>query len=139
MKFSLILFLLPIITSCDKEVIVGENDTPSKIKTYVTTHFPTTSIQRVVKDKDGTELYEVYLANGVKLEFNNHNEIIDIDGNSKLPDSVIPPSLLNYVITNYPSNYIKGWEVQGANQELQLNNGLELIFNMAGDFIRIDE
>jgi len=138
LKLSFLLFSLSIIASCDKETIVGESDLPVEIKTYIETHFPASTISRAVKDKDGTELYEITLTNGVKLEFNKQNEIIDIDGNSKLPDSVIPSLLLNYSNTNYPTNFITGWELMGSEQEVKLNNGLELIFNIAGDFIRID-
>lgn len=135
---ALLIFSLALLTGCDKEVIITENNIPSEIKTYVAEHFPATSILRAVKDKDGTELYEITLANGVNLEFNKQNEIIDIDGNSKLPDSVIPSALLTYINTNYPSSFIIGWEIRGNNQEIELNSSIELVFTMAGEFLRID-
>ncbi len=134
-----ILFALILMTSCEKETVISEQDLPTELKTYISTHFSGTSIQRAVKEKDDAELYEVTLANGVKLEFNKNNEIIDIDWNAKLPDSVIPPNLLAYANTHYPTNYVIGWEIQGSNQEIQLNNNIALVFTMSGDFVRIDD
>lgn len=139
MTIATVVLSLIIMTSCDKEVVIAENNIPSEIKTYVSTHFPTTSILRAVKDKDGTELYEITLANGVKLEFNKQKEIIDVDWNAKLPDSVIPTNVLSYVNSNYSTNFIIGWELQSGNQEVQLNNNLVLVFNMTGGFLRIDD
>lgn len=135
----LVTFSLTFLLSCDKEEVITERNIPAAIKTYITTHFPATAVHRAVKDRDGDELYEITLANGVTLEFNKLNEIIDIDANSKLPASVIPPPLLSYTSTNYPSNYIIGWELTGNNQEIKLNSNVELIFTMAGEFLRIDD
>ena len=84
-------------------------------------------------------MYEITLSCGVKLEFNKQKEIIDIDGTTKLPDSVIPTNILSYVNSNYSKYYIIGWELQLGNQEVQLNNNLVLVFNMAGEFLRVDE
>ena len=134
-----VLLSLLLLTGCDKEVLLPEDKIPSEIHAYVQTHFSTTSISRAAKDKDGTELYEITLVNGVKLEFNEQKEIIDIDWNSKLPDSVIPTNILSYINSNYSSNFIIGWELQSGNQEVQLNNYLEVVFDLSGAFIRVDD
>lgn len=84
-------------------------------------------------------MYEITLSCGVKLEFNKLKEIIDIDGNAKLPDSVIPSNILSYVNSNYATNFIIAWELQSGNQEVQLNSNLVFVFNMAGDFLRVDD
>ena len=63
---------------------------------------------------------------------------IDIEGISKLPDSVIPSKIREYVVANYPQNHIIGWEIDGRNQQVELDNDLDLEFTMNGDFIRID-
>lgn len=126
-------------TSCDKETVIPVQDVPSEIQGYVSMHFPADSIIRAVKEKGESELFEITLSNGFKLEFNAHYEIIDIDGNAKLPDSVIQSSILDYVSSNYSAYYIIGWEIQGDNQEVQLNSGIVLVFTLSGDFLRIDD
>jgi hypothetical protein len=127
------------LTSCDKEELIPTSDLPSDITSYISTHFPNNSIVQVIKDKDGlTKTYDVLLSESISLEFNRKNEIIDIDGVNQLPNSVIPEKTLQYVITNYPVNFITDWELDDKNQQVELNNGLDLEFNMKGDFLRID-
>jgi hypothetical protein len=74
----------------------------------------------------------------VVLGFNSSYEITDIDGTTQLPDSVIPQAILDYVAQSYPANFITDWELERNHQQIELNNGLELEFELNGAFIRID-
>lgn len=143
MKKILILFSLlsffAILQSCDKETIIPQTDLPSKIIEYTNEHFPSHTIIQSIKDMDGTtKTYDITLSEGISLEFNRKAEITQIDGLEQLPNSVIPSSILDYVATNYAINYITDWEIDGKNQQIELNNGLDLEFNMNGEFLRID-
>lgn len=138
------LFLLAIVPfmliSCDKEEILPLTDIPTEISNYISTHFPDNTVIQAIKDTDGIELtYDITLEDGFFLEFNRKKEVIDIEGLTKLPDSVIPSKLLVFVASNYPDNYIIGWELDDRNQQIKLENDLELEFNMNGDFLRIDK
>jgi hypothetical protein len=42
------------------------------------------------------------------------------------------------MIVNYSDNFIKGWEMDEGKQEVELNNGLDLEFDMNNDFLQID-
>lgn len=125
--------------SCDKETVMTEGDVPSSIKTYITTHFASHNVLQYLKDKEGTKLtYDITLSEGVFLEFNRKKEIIDIESNNALPQSVIPTKIAEYVSQNFSSNYIKSWELDDKNQKVTLDNNIELEFTQAGDFLRID-
>lgn len=129
-------FLFP---SCEKEVILPNNKIPSEITDFISNKFPEFTIIQAIKDKDGFELtYDITLEGGIFLEFNRKSELIDIEGMSKLPDSIIPDKILGYVATNFAANFITGWELDDRNQQVKLDNGLDLEFNMNGDFLRID-
>jgi hypothetical protein len=65
-------------------------------------------------------------------------EIIDIDANTKLPDSVIPDKILQFVALKYAANFVTDWQLDGNNQQVELDNGLDLEFNIKGEFLRID-
>ncbi len=126
-------------SSCDKEDVISNDKLPVEIKNYLSTHFPNNAvIQSMVEYDDFTKEYEVVLEGNFTLKFNRKKEVIDIEGATKLPDSVIPAKIREYVIAKYPTNFIKGWEIDDKNQQVELNNGLDLEFNMNGDFIRID-
>ena len=139
-KIKLILILTAFtFLSCEKETLVQNDDLPAEIKTFITTYFPANNIIQSVKDRDGLELtYDIMLDGNISLEFNRKKKIIDIDGIAKLPDAVIPSKILKYVSANYSGNAITGWELDDKNQQIVLDNGLELEFNMSGDFLRLD-
>ncbi len=139
--FSIITLILAIalFSSCDKEEIISTDKLPAEITAYLSTHFPDNPvIQSMIERDDLTKTYEVILQGNYTLTFNRKKEVIDIEGFSKLPDSVIPAKIREYVGSNYPDNYIIGWELDGKNQQVELNNDLDLEFTMNGDFIRID-
>lgn len=127
------------LTGCDKEEIIPSKDIPSEITNYISIHFPNNTIVQAIND---TKTYDILLSESISLEFNRKKEIVDIDGVdgiTQLPNSVIPEKILQYVTTNYPTNFITDWELDGKNQQVQLDNGLDLEFNMKGDFLRIED
>ena len=147
MKLSVIAMFafLIIFSSCSNDddnindVVLTEAEIPTAIKTYIETHFPSNTIVRAEKDtENNTITYEIYLNENINLEFNSASEITDIDGIIQLPNSVIPQSILDYVSTNYPNNFITDWELEFNHQQVELNNNIELEFELNGNFIRID-
>jgi len=124
----------------DKETLLDADKIPAEIKTYVEKHFPGKNILQCIKDVDGLEVsYDVVVEGGYKLEFNRDKKIDSVKGVPKLPDSVVPEKILAYVASNYPGNYIIEWDADKTTQEVKLDNRLELVFNSAGDFLRIDD
>ena len=133
---SVIFFSL---VSCDKETILSSSKIPTEISDYVSTHFPNKKILQVVEDVDmTTKTYDVILEENINLEFNRKKEIISIEALSKLPESVIHPKISQYVDVNFPDNFITEWQLEKKHQEINLNNGLDLVFTMDGDFKKID-
>ncbi len=140
-KHLLILFvsLSSTISSFSQDKVVLENKLPLEIKQYIKIYFPNTPIIQVIEDNEVySKTYEVLLQNNIKLDFNRQNKIHSIDGISKLPDSVIPATVLSYVKRNYPNNVITDWELDDGNQQIELDNFLNLEFTMQGQFLRID-
>lgn len=138
-KFVLTSMFITIFSSCEKETIIPAGEIPNEISSYVLKHFPTNSIIQILIDRDLVfKTFDVTLSGGISLEFNSKKEIQDIDGSTLLPDSVIPEKIRQFVSTNYSNNVITDWELEGKNQQIGLDNGLELKFNMKGDFLRID-
>lgn len=128
-----------VLISCDSEKVLTASEIPGEITEYVSTHFPNNNLLQVVKDVDGlTTTYDVTLSDNITLEFNRNKEITDIDGNTQLPESVIPTEISQYVATNFPNNVITDWELEDRHQQVGLDNGTDLEFSMNGEFIRID-
>lgn len=138
--FPLMTALVLLLASCDKEKVVSSNDLPATSTSYINTHFAGQQILQVVKERDDLKTtYKAYLNSGTKLEFNKDGEIYDIESNEALPASVIPSTIQTYVTTNYPTLHIKEWELDKTTQEVKLSNGLSLVFDKNGTFLRIDD
>ena len=127
------------LTSCEEERILPQVELPQPVQSFISTHFPGQSVLQATKDKDLLELrYDIILNDLTELEFNRKGEIIDMEAVNPLPESAIPAKLTTYVQTNFPDQAILGWELDDRIQELKLNSGLQLEFNLDGDFLRID-
>jgi hypothetical protein len=121
------------------EIVLTASEIPTQISTYISTHFPDVSILRAIKETDDNVIsYEVYLSEGFELTFNSSFEIIEIEGETQLPNSVIPTAILDYVAQNYPTNFITDWELEDNHQQVELNDETELEFSLDGVFIRVD-
>jgi hypothetical protein len=128
-----------IYVSCTKEEIKPGDNLPTEIAAYLAQHYPNQSITESKIDKtDSTNTYEIKLNIATSLEFNYKKEIMDIDGNTELPHSVISRKIFDYVSVNYPNNFITGWEMDEGKQEVELNNGVDLEFDMNNVFLQID-
>ncbi|HLV41400.1 MAG TPA: PepSY-like domain-containing protein [Brumimicrobium sp.] len=122
-----------------KEKLIYIDKLPVIINEYIKAHFASRRILKATQVRNGfKKTFNVFLDGKINLEFNNKAEIIEIEGNSKLPDSVIPDKILDFVSSNYPDNVIIEWELEHKMQEVELDSGRELIFNLRGDFLFID-
>lgn len=141
-KYSLSIIFVFLFYSCllyGKETIITFMDLPEKSQTYIKTHFAEAASIKIKKSQNGLSLkYEVKLNNMIELEFNSKGEITCVEGHIPLPDSVIPQNILEYVKKNYNDKYITEWKIKKRIQEVELSNGLELQFDLKGNFLRID-
>lgn len=126
-------------TACDKERVIETDELPSNARTYIALHFPDYEIIQVVKERDDLKTtYQVFLDEGFELDFDKKGVITSVEGTNKLPDSVIPDRILAYVNVTYPDDFVVGWELDGAGQEIKLSNRMELKFDKDDNFLRID-
>ncbi|MBZ0242130.1 MAG: PepSY-like domain-containing protein, partial [Bacteroidales bacterium] len=121
------------------EVVLTDAEIPAEIKTYVSTYFPSNTIVKAVKETDDNVItYDIDLSGDIDLEFNSSFQIIGIDADTQLPDAVVPQAILTYVSQNYPNNFIISWELEAGFQYVELNNDIELKFDLNGVFISVD-
>ena len=127
-----------LLVACDKEKVVHNDDLPANASGFITTHYSGKEILQVVKELDNLKTYyHVYLNNGTKLDFSRQGNIKKVEGTEEIPDTVIPLLVLNYVDTNYPAAFIRGWDLDDTNQEIKLSTDVELEFDKNGNFLRV--
>lgn len=122
-----------------QEEILAAEQTPEQIKSYVRANFPANKILMVKKDREFTKTdYEVKLDGNTELVFDKKFNIKEIDSKSGLSKDVVPSVIWNYVSETYPDNVITGWEKENRRQKVELDNDIDLYFNLDGKFIRSD-
>jgi hypothetical protein len=139
-NFFLSLFMGITLISCHKYDL-GLNSSGSmnlaancpEIESFVEEHFPDLTIRKIELEKKGTQpTYYVYLTGNVDLEFNLQCEIIEIETQTGVPASALMPSIVSYVANNFPNNIILEWELYPNYQEITLNNGTTIDFDLSG-------
>ena len=134
-------FALLALTSCDNEKVLDETNLPGQAKEFIEAHYPDAVVNRVIRDRDDLQTsYEVILDNQAQLEFDRTGECYSVEGggNAKIPDSIIPTKVLEYVNENYAGEFVTEWEKDKTTQEVKLSSRKELVFNLSGTFLRID-
>lgn len=121
---------------------IDYKEVPANAKTFVTKYFPSSKVTAATKDTEflgGTE-YTVYLDNGTKIDFNSKGVWTEVEcGVTAVPAGIVPVKIANYVKTKYEGSDIVKIDVDKTDYEIRLSNGLEMKFNLNGDFIKIDD
>lgn len=122
-----------------QDKIVPFSKVPTKIQTYIATHFPSNKVLQSQFDYNGlSKEYEIILSNNIILKFDRKDSIKEIESIQELPESVVPTKIYEYLQSNYPTNFVKKWELDNKKQSVKLDNDIELEFTINGEFIRID-
>lgn len=125
----------------DGEKIIDVKDMPVTAQEFIGNHFPDAVILRVIFDREpGDKNYDVYFADGGKIEFDKKGQWTDIEcRTSGVPDSVIPTEILNYISENFPDRHVIGIDRDRNDYELELDNGMDLRFDLNFNFMGYDD
>ncbi|MDR0618677.1 MAG: PepSY-like domain-containing protein [Bacteroidales bacterium] len=142
MKKNFILFLSVLFLSCSscaKEKFITENELPEKSRTFISTHFPETTVAVVTKEWND---YDVLLSNGFEISFNGKGEWDDVDGGHQVvPQSVIaliPKEIPHFISIRFPQAKITEINKEKYGWEIGLSNDIDLEFNKNGSIREID-
>lgn len=124
-----------------QEQLISYSKLPTKGQNFIAKYFDSSAVDYVKLDDDYfSKDYEVVFRNRTKVEFDGNGEWKEIDGNGVgIPTKMIPQNIVNYVSKSFPQNKIKKIERMRRGYEVELTNGLDLIFNAKGNFIRIED
>lgn len=123
---------------------VEMNTLPTAAKEFVNTYFTGVEILNIEKfspAKTNGVMYEVNFKNGSEIEFNESGNWIKVEaaGNGIIPSGFIHTSIVAYVASNYPNIGINQIEKNLNGFEVELTNDVDLIFDLDGNFVRVDQ
>lgn len=118
---------------------IDYTDLPQNARTLIEDNFPEAVAVLVLKNGtpaiDGT-VYLVELDNNFELDFDVDGNPTDINGNTQqVPDGLVMDAILEYVQTHYPANTIIEIDFEENGYEVELDNGVELYFDLDGNFV----
>ncbi len=131
-----------VFTSCQtrEHEIINFDKLPSKAQSFIKDNFGDFIILQIEKDFElfGSE-YTVYFKEGSKIEFDRKGEWSEIEVKTGIPSKIILESILNYINENHPDNFIIEISKDKKDYEVELNNSLDLVFDLKGKFLRYDD
>lgn len=121
------------------------NVLPQEARDFVEQHFSTETIDKVEEEDswfswDKNEMYEVYFANGIRVDFNKEGEPTEVTTRegAVIPEEVFPAAIRTYIGSNYPNAQIVSWEKDDDKQEIELDDDREIEFDLDGNFLKED-
>lgn len=135
---AIVLASLQIVNADDKPVTF--NQLPPPAQTFINANYPGEKISYATKDDDFIlPDYNVMLANGVKIQFENSGALEKIESRAGVPENLVPFQIRDYVKIHYPEAIFIEYEIGRRSYEVKLSNRLELKFNKNFNVIEIDD
>lgn len=138
---AFVTFLTFSISAFAQKSAIPATQLPAAAQTFIKNNFKGATITSAQIDKEilSTE-YKAYLSNGIEIEFDSKGQWKEIDGHhTALPASVLPAAINKYISTTYKGQHATQIDKKRWGYEVELSNGLELEFDTAGKFLRIDD
>lgn len=144
-KFGLILAsLLLTVTAvfADNDKITRDKSVlPTVSRSFLNDNFSGMDISHIKIESNlfGTKGYDVILTNGVNVEFDKNGQWKEIEArHASVPLNILPTVMADYIRTNFPDNHIVSADKDTREYEVKLNTGLELKFDLRGNFKKFD-
>ena len=136
-----VLLALPVNAKGEKDdVVISFNQLPQKAQVFINTHFADYKLMSAKYDRDIMDkTYEVYLSDGVNIEFDNKGDLLEIEcKNGKVPDVVVGEALLGKIQELYPGQTIVELKIEKRWTAVKLSNGVEVTLDKKMHVIEID-
>ena len=136
------LLLTTSLTACEQNnTPIVFDELPAIAQQFVNKHFSNLDIALIVKDYDNLSFtYDVNFTNLYEVDFDKNGEWIKVDcQRDSVPEAIIPAGIANYVDTRFSGQYIVEIERNTRNYVVELNTGVDVVFDKEGNFKRIDD
>lgn len=133
------LFLLIAAPVSAQETPIQNSELPAQAQVFVKKHFKA-PIHHAIKDIEQKKIsYDVTLEDGTEIEFDEAGRWKEVSGKNKaIPTSFIQKQILDYVKGKYPKETINKIELSTYEYEVGLSNGMDLVFDVSGAFVKVD-
>lgn len=112
---------------------------PTEATTFLEENFKGIAIQEMYKETEGSTFkYEVKLANGAEVEFNNRGRWQEVESKTtSLPTTMLQPTVGEYINKTYPGSKVTKVKKGVRFNFVKINDQTNLQFDTEGKFYRI--
>lgn len=130
---------MPLMAGDDRSIDKGR--LPATAKEFIAKHFEKAEISLATMDKELFDTtYDVFFTDGNKVEFDKNGEWKEVSCKySRVPESVIPKQIKEFVAAKHPGRYAKEIEKDKYYYEVKLDSGLELKFDKKFRLVDYDD
>lgn len=139
---AIALLLATSLSACEQnDTPITFNELPTISQQFIQRHFGDLDIALVVKDYDDLSFtYDVNFVNLYEVDFDKNGEWIKVDcQRDSVPTAIVPAGIANYVATRFNGQYIVEIERNTRSYDVELNTGVDVVFDKDGNFKRIDD
>lgn len=132
---------LSLVACADNHQLIKLSELPAPAQTFIRKYFHVDHVAYVERERDVLHYeYKVYLNNATEIDFDYQGHLESIDcKRTAVPEGVVPELIASFVKLHHPDQMIVEYAMDYRQQHVELNNGLELVFDSEGHFIRIDD
>ena len=138
---AVMLLSLTAVFACSDKITTDTAVLPEQSRQFLSTHFAGIPVAHIKIDKDFlfVDNYDVILTDGTNVEFNRKGEWEEVQRHgAAIPRTIVPAFIRKYVRQNYPAATIVAISRDRRDYEVDLDNKLELKFDLKGKLIEID-
>lgn len=132
MKLFFLIFICIFFTHLNADIIISPDNLPDNIKTFIKKNF-NASIGIAQKDRNS---YEVYLSNGLELEFESDGTWKEIE--SKLDPfdfNFLPSNIIDIIKNKFPNIKAREIERKINYYKIKLSNGIKIYIDFNGTIL----
>ena len=117
--------------------VIDRKNLPEQARQMLSEYFPKAKVSLIKVDRHLLKKtdYDVKLVNGTKIEFTNAGKWKSVDCKTReVPEGLVTKPIRNYIKKNFPDVKIVKIEKKSGGYEIVLSDGVELKFNLLGQF-----
>lgn len=144
MKKSVMILASLMIALCacaDRHQMIEYAQLPVQAQAFVQKYFNQADVAYIEREHDNLQLeYNVHMKDATEIDFDREGHLKSVDCQRKaLPDGIVPTLIMQYVGLHHPKQIVTEYVIDYRTQKVELNNEIELIFDMEGHFLRMDD
>lgn len=139
--FILVSITLSLTACADNDQLVGYDEFPVVAQTFIRKYFNPSDVSYIEREREGMHLeYNVFLKDATEIDFDHQGNLQSIDcRRNAVPEGIVPELITSFVSLHHPDQIIVEYAIGYRFLTVEISNGLDLVFDLEGHFVRVDD